>query len=305
MSMTIECSIAIIKKSNKYLFSLRSKNPFLDYFEFPGGKIEKGESPEDTLDRECFEELGINIIDKVKIGSFTHLYDDFNVKLHIFCIKKYRGDIKSKESQILSYLNPLDMSQKFIESTYRIINYMQLPRYLSILSDEAEYTISNIQSQNNIENMFRLRSFGKTLDNYFSTANDISTLCNNTKLILDAKYYEFYHDIRYDGLHFTSYEINNMKPDNFKRRHKNITYSASCHNLNEISIANKMNLDFILLSPVLKDKHNVSSMGWNKFRSLSQTANMPVFALGGVKRRDLETCVLNYGYGVSGISNFK
>ncbi len=303
--MTPECSLAIIKKSNQFLFSLRSKKPFLDYFEFPGGKIENGESPEDALERECFEELDIKIIDKVKICSFTHLYKGLKIKLHIFCIIKYEGNIKPKEAQILSYLNPLDESKKFIESTYRIINYLKLPRYLKILSNTDKNIISNIQQKNNIEDMIRLRSSGDTLDNYISLANDISKTYNNTKLILDAKYAEFYHDIRYDGLHFTSFEINNMKPDSFQRMNKNLTYSASCHNTNEVNIANKINLDFILISPVLKNKYDVSSLGWNKFRLLSQIANMPVFALGGITRNDLNTCLSNNGYGVSGISNFE
>ena len=65
-----------------------------------------------------------------------------------------------------------------------------------------------------------------------------------------------------------------------------------------------MNLDFILLSPVLNNKYDISPMGWKKFQTLSKTANMPVFALGGVTKNDLEDCIANNGYGVSGISNF-
>ena len=49
--MTIECSIGIIKESDKYLFSQRSKKPFLDHFEFPGGKLEYNESSDQAIDR--------------------------------------------------------------------------------------------------------------------------------------------------------------------------------------------------------------------------------------------------------------
>ena len=85
---------------------------------------------------------------------------------------------------------------------------------------------------------------------------------------------------------------------------KNITYSASCHNLKEIHIANQLNLDFILLSPVLSSKHSNPSLGWTDFKLLSKEANMPVFALGGISKDDLKTCMANDGYGVSGISKF-
>ena len=302
--MATECSLAIIKKSNKFLFSLRSKEPFIKHFEFPGGKIEDGENPEDALDRECFEELGIKVLKKIKMGSLIHLYNNLRVKIHIYLIINYEGLIIPKEKQILSYLDPLDQSQKLIESTYRIINYMKLPRYLKILSEVKKDIISDIKSKNTIGAMIRLRSDGNSSKEYICSAKEISSKYEDVKLILDAKYIEYYQDIRYDGLHYTSQEIIDMNIEKFLRIDKNITYSASCHNSNEINIANKMNLDFILLSPVLNNKYDISPMGWKKFQTLSKTANMPVFALGGVTKNDLEDCIANNGYGVSGISNF-
>ena len=81
-------------------------------------------------------------------------------------------------------------------------------------------------------------------------------------------------------------------------------HSASCHNLEEIYLANKLNLDFIIVSPVLNSKYNTPPIGWDNFKKLSLEANMPVFALGGISKSDLNTCLMNDGYGVSGISNF-
>ena len=97
-------------------------------------------------------------------------------------------------------------------------------------------------------------------------------------------------------------EISNIKTN--IRIDKNITYSASCHNLKEIHMANQLNLDFILLSPVLSSKLRNSPLGWTDFKLLSKEANMPVFALGGISKDDLNTCMANDGYGVSGISKF-
>ena len=66
--MILECSLAIIKDSNKLLYSLRVKKPYQNYYEFPGGKVEKNEYPENALYRECFEELGIKVSKFNRIG---------------------------------------------------------------------------------------------------------------------------------------------------------------------------------------------------------------------------------------------
>ena len=302
--MTIECSIGIIKESDKYLFSQRSKKPFLDYFEFPGGKLEPNESSDQAIDREISEELGVRIVDKIKIGSLVHLYNNLKIKIHIYKINSYEGNILSREQQKLLYLNPLDSYHNFIESTYRIINYISLPRYLHIISDKKSNPYSINRTRKYFNNMIRLRSSGLSEDSYISQAKKIfETSSNkNAKLILDLKYIRSCQDIRYSGIHYTSNEINDIRTN--IRIDKNITYSASCHNLKEIHIANQLNLDFILLSPVLSFKNDNPPLGWTDFKLLSKEANMPVFALGGISKDDLKTCMANNGYGISGISKF-
>ena len=210
--MTIECSIGIIKESDKYLFSKRSKKPFLDYFEFPGGKLEPDESPEEAIDREISEELGIKIINKIKIGSLIHLYNNLKVKIYIYKIVSYEGNIIPREQQKLFYLNPLDSYNKFIESTHRIINYISLPRYLHIISD-IKSSLNFIKgSRKYFDNMIRLRSFGLTEDCYVNQAKKISEISSNNdaKLILDVKYIRSCQGISYSGIHYTSHEINNF-----------------------------------------------------------------------------------------------
>ena len=87
-------------------------------------------------------------------------------------------------------------------------------------------------------------------------------------------------------------------------RKKNLIYSASCHNLNDVIIANDHNFDFIILSPVISTKYTQEILGWEKFKIISDKSNMPVFALGGIKISDLQLCKKFNGFGVSGISSF-
>ena len=126
MNNEIECAIALIKNDIGYLFSKRRKEPFNNYYEFPGWKIEESETPEECLLRECREELDIQVNKSIYHGNITHLYKSLSVKLHIFEIIKYSGKIKSKETQNLLYANPFISSHLFLESTTRILNRLRL-----------------------------------------------------------------------------------------------------------------------------------------------------------------------------------
>ena len=300
--MISECALAIIKKSGKFLYSLRSKDPFFQYYEFPGGKVEINESPEEALIRECYEELDISVTNFNKIGFLTHNYNNLSVKLYIFEIIDYEGKITSKEKQKLLYLNAYNSSEKFIESTYRILNYLSLPRLCRITSN---HVLDNSSLSISLPHILRYRSSDVMRTTYIQQAKEYSKKKNNSiNLILDAKYSSFYQGIKYTGLHYTSSEIRYLNNSILSRSNNKLTYSASCHNIDEINIANKFNFDFILLSPILKSKGDIPAMGWDKFQELSTIANMPVYALGGVDESDLNICVSHNGYGVSGISKF-
>lgn len=78
---------AVIKKENKFLCLQRNYNKY-DYisfkYEFPGGKIEVGESEQSALKREIFEELNIEIQIINKIVSINHDYPDFSITMHCY-----------------------------------------------------------------------------------------------------------------------------------------------------------------------------------------------------------------------------
>ena len=80
--------------------------------------------------------------------------------------------------------------------------------------------------------------------------------------------------------------------------------SASCHNEEEILVANKLSLEFIFLSPVLQTAKYPSYLGWENFATLAKESKHPVVALGGLTINCLEKA-LDYGAsGIAGISMF-
>ena len=95
----IEVTCAIIEHNNKVLVTQRSEKMALPLkWEFPGGKIEKGETAEDCLIREILEELHINIKITKQLNSNTHQYSETKtIKLIPFICELTGGEIKLTE----------------------------------------------------------------------------------------------------------------------------------------------------------------------------------------------------------------
>jgi A/G-specific adenine glycosylase len=83
----VSAAIAIIENNKKYYMQKRPKGLFADLWEFPGGKIEKGESADEALYREVKEELGVEVISHQFLFNVTQLYTEFKANLHIFHCK--------------------------------------------------------------------------------------------------------------------------------------------------------------------------------------------------------------------------
>lgn len=88
---TLQAAIAIIIHSGKVLITRRQKHtPLGGLWEFPGGKLEKNENPEQCAIREVQEELKLKIVPQKKLGVLTHKYPDITVELHFFVCKLLR-----------------------------------------------------------------------------------------------------------------------------------------------------------------------------------------------------------------------
>ena len=86
--------------------------------------------------------------------------------------------------------------------------------------------------------------------------------------------------------------------------HNKSWISASCHNEEEILVANKLSLEFIFLSPVLQTAKYPSYLGWKNFSTLAKESKHPVVALGGLTLNSLEKALAYGASGIAGISMF-
>ena len=106
-------SCCILLKKNKILTTKRpAGKPFSNYWEFPGGKLEKGESFYDAIIRELEEELGIKVKseDLSIIDNVSHSYElNSIVVMAVFYIRNWTGIVKAKEGQQIQWLTATDL----------------------------------------------------------------------------------------------------------------------------------------------------------------------------------------------------
>jgi len=104
---------ALIDRDNRVLISKRPEGKSLaGLWEFPGGKVDRGETPEEALRRELKEELGIEVCETC-LAPFTfasHTYDDFHLLMPLFLCRNWEGEVTGREGQEIAWVRPNRLS---------------------------------------------------------------------------------------------------------------------------------------------------------------------------------------------------
>ena len=114
MKMILVSAVALIDRDGRVLLAQRPEGKSMaGLWEFPGGKVEKGESPEAALLRELDEELGIQTWDSclAPLTFASHQYDDFHLLMPLFACRKWSGIVQPKEGQSLKWVAARDLSK--------------------------------------------------------------------------------------------------------------------------------------------------------------------------------------------------
>ena len=107
----VEVAAGIIWRGERFLAAQRpTDKPLEGYWEFPGGKLEEGESPSEALVRELAEELGIGVRQCRFWQSLEHSYAErgFRVRLHFFHVSLFSGEPCLTEGQNLRWVTPAE-----------------------------------------------------------------------------------------------------------------------------------------------------------------------------------------------------
>ncbi|MBB3994090.1 8-oxo-dGTP diphosphatase [Sulfitobacter undariae] len=114
MKMVLVSAVALIDVDGRVLLAQRPPGKSMaGLWEFPGGKIEQGETPEAALIRELEEELGIDTWASclAPLTFASHSYDDFHLMMPLFACRKWNGTPRPKEGQVLKWVKPEAMRE--------------------------------------------------------------------------------------------------------------------------------------------------------------------------------------------------
>lgn len=107
--IVLVAAVALVDADGRVLLAQRPEGKSMaGLWEFPGGKVEPGESPEETLIRELHEELGITVKAAclAPLTFASHPYDDFHLLMPLWICRRWEGIVQGREGQALKWVRP-------------------------------------------------------------------------------------------------------------------------------------------------------------------------------------------------------
>lgn len=269
-------------------------------WEFPGGKVEAGESLLRALSRELAEELGIRSNLAQPLMTIEHHYADKSVRLHFHEVRDWQGRPEGREGQQLVWVMPHELKDyEFPDADRPLLKAIEVGSQILVWPKEmparweARLTIA-------LERGVRLILARDIADKVLLSS--IIDLCHrHSAKVLVSGSSTLMQEVGGDGLH--------LKATQAARLHdvpEVPLLSVSCHSADELAQAQKLGADLVLLSPVRKTSSHPAAtpLGWEAFARLAKGRPMAVFALGGVGPADLAQARAEGAWGVAGISGF-
>jgi 8-oxo-dGTP diphosphatase len=270
-------------------------------WEFPGGKIEPGESPREALVRELHEELGIDVRDARPLIKVVHDYSDRSVELDCWRVTAWSGMPQGRERQALAWVRPEAIADyPILAADAPILSALRLPDEYVFTPPSA--TAASLQSAlPSLPRGALLRLRLPALDDgaYARFAARIvpdAQACG-LRVILDRSP-QMVRALHADGWHANGAQLRALRA-----RPELPLCVASAHDADELQRARELGFDAAVLGTVAGSASHPGgvTLGVAEAAGLTQRANLPVYWIGGLRRSDLTLVQSHYAQGIAAI----
>lgn len=303
----------IVDKDGKVLIAKRPLNVHQGgLWEFPGGKVDTGETAQQALVRELREELAINVLDSRPLIQIRHHYPDKSVLLDVHKIIQFTGEPCGNEGQPVQWVGSKDLNKfDFPAANRPIIAAINSPSTYLItgsFSDHSDFAarLGSALAAGIGSVQLRIKNFDLRLHQSIVDMARALVSSSSANLIINCSPSQFaqvakaYPNVTM-GLHLSGYNAAKL---NKRPVANDVLLGVSCHSADEIAHAQIIGADYLLVSPVLHTASHplVTPLGWSAFSALTELANVPVYALGGVGKEHIQIAQDKGAQGVAGIS---
>lgn len=308
----VAVAVGILERADgRVLLTRRPLDKLLPgYLEFPGGKIEPGESPGQALVRELGEEIGVHVdpADLQPVIRCEHEYPGFTVCLHAYRVGRWRGIPVGAEDQFHGWYERTELADLTLPPANRpVLNALALPPALRVTPLLSEADIPHFA-------VALVQALGEANSNgiVIRVANDLALAClrdriepllasSSRPVLLNTG------DVRelpvgFSGRHLPASILRSLK----RRPAGRGWLGASVHDVAEACQARALGLDYVIVGNVAPTPTHpgTTPLGWPRFGEIAAAANLPAYAIGGVSPEDLGQVRSLWGQGVAGIRAF-
>ena len=306
----IEVAAAVIERratdgATEFLLGQRAPGSFYaGFWEFPGGKVEPGETPHAALLRELHEELGIEALRADPWLRRQHRYEHAHVRLNFFRVREWRGELRDHVHSALAWqrADALNVSP-MLPANAPVFTALALPDFYAIthageIGVDAQLLVLAHALDNGLK-LVQLREPRLDAARRSAFVHAAVELCHQygARALVNG-------DIALakaagaDGVHLPAVKLwtEVMRPA-FP------LVAASCHSAAELEQAARLGCNFAVLGPVraTASHSGAAGIGWDNFAAEVAVPPLPTFALGGLSRSDLDVAQRGGAHGIAAI----
>lgn len=306
MSKIVEVAAGVIVDGDgRFLLGQRAPGTFYPgYWEFPGGKVEPGESPAQALVRELDEELGIRVRGLRPWLVREHHYEHARVRLHFFEVHLWDGVIDDRVHSALSWQQPdAPGVAPMLPANGPILKALRLPRSMGVTSaatfgTETQLALIDAALARGLK-LIQVREPQMSRGELHDFVASVCELARprGALVLVNAQGRESPFGLA-DGVHLRAADLMTLE-----HRPDAPWVGASCHTRAELEYAARLGLDYAVLGSVQPtDSHpGEPGMGWAGFARLAGGLSIPVFAIGGLGAQDLAAARDAGAHGIAAI----